>query len=131
MVATDHAFVVSSWARSLHGMAFRWALEADFNRMQLPLIRSLVVGCSLNVVACVPDDPDTIQGFIVADPTAIHYAFVKFDFRRLGIANELIDHIARGQNSRPIATHWWKMLGRTSRTINVVYQPQKLGPEAA
>jgi len=42
-------------------------------------------------VACLPDDPNVILGFLVAYPTQIHFIFVKQVFRGLGIGRALYE----------------------------------------
>lgn len=41
-------------------------------------------------VACLRSDPDVILGYSVSQPGILHWVFVKPDWRRLGIANNLI-----------------------------------------
>jgi ribosomal protein S18 acetylase RimI-like enzyme len=45
------------------------------------------------VIACLPDDPDVVLGFLLASPGrgAVHFCFVKPAFRRFGIARMMWD----------------------------------------
>lgn len=43
-------------------------------------------------IACFPEDPNTILGYIVYEPGIVHYTFVKMAFRRFGIATQLLNH---------------------------------------
>lgn len=41
-------------------------------------------------IACLVSDPDVILGFSVFDPSVLHFVFVKPDWRRIGIATDLV-----------------------------------------
>ncbi len=45
---------------------------------------------SSTFVACLKSDPDVILGYSVSEPGVLHWVFVKPDWRRIGIANDLI-----------------------------------------
>jgi len=42
------------------------------------------------LVACHPDDPDTILGWACTGPDVVFYVFVKRDVRRVGVASSLL-----------------------------------------
>jgi hypothetical protein len=44
---------------------------------------------SKTLVACIPDDPEVIFGFMTVEGKYLHYAYTKHSFQRLGIANDL------------------------------------------
>lgn len=44
------------------------------------------------IVACVQDEPGAILGYMVFEPSVLHYVFVKGAFRRLGVATGLCRH---------------------------------------
>ena len=46
-------------------------------------------------LAAMPDDPTVVFGWSVTEPGAVHYCYVKPDFRRYGIATALLAHVKR------------------------------------
>ena len=95
--ADDHAFVMDSWLleekeASGHierGHFVRWQKRMQRDALARPSSRL--------VVACPPDDPSTIIGWLLfADtrPRVVHYVFVRFPARRLGVARMLLDGLS-------------------------------------
>ena len=92
---TDEAFVMDSWRRSFGWSDFAQAptLE-DYKDTQ----REVIAACleaSTTVVACAPDDDDTIIGYACGRaPNILHYVLVKSmggtDVRGRGIGTELV-----------------------------------------
>lgn len=44
------------------------------------------------LIAAAPEDHDVILGYLIYEPGIIHYAFVKYPFRRLNIIKDLVHH---------------------------------------
>ncbi len=93
----DHPFVFARWVRSYEGS--RWA-----DAMPLPLfqeghhrlIAALLAREGVRLlVACDPQDENTILGWAVLEPGVLHYVFVKEGVRRLGIGTALIASLSR------------------------------------
>lgn len=49
-----------------------------------------MLGVSNVQVACLRDNPDVILGYSVFQPGVLHWVFVKPDWRRIGIAKDLV-----------------------------------------
>lgn len=76
----------SFWRESLWGHAVRWPVfNAGFSKVvERLLARSTVL------VACDPGSDDDILGYLVFEPGALVWAFVKPAFRRAGIFTALL-----------------------------------------
>lgn len=94
MTDEDLPFVISSWLRSHPGDATR----------HRPLVILLLASATVRLVAVDPEDPSHIMGWIVGGLTGtehgetpvIHYSFVKFAFREMGVFTALLeDALAR------------------------------------
>ncbi len=89
----DLSFIYSTWLESYRYDSFFGKSHRNgvfFPDYQLVLDKLLEE--SRVVVACVPDSPETILGYIVFEPNLLHYIFVKGAFRRFGIATSLLDY---------------------------------------
>lgn len=62
-----------------------------FSAAQHALIEKLL-RVSVVLVACHPDHPDQVFGYLVGDPEEryLHWLYVRHDFRRCGIASQLL-----------------------------------------
>ena len=89
----DRGYIIDSWLQSFRGSPFAQRLPSDvyWSRYgQAGLVEDLVGQASL-VVACLPDDPTYIYGWLCAQRGGcLHYVFVRHDFRRMGFASRLV-----------------------------------------
>ena len=89
----------------------------------------LLLSRSKCVVACHPEDPDTCFGWLVwedAPELLVHYAYVKRDFRRMGVGR-LMWLFANPQDKRALLTHAshdYEAL--RANGVNVRFRPFKL-----
>lgn len=115
--AGDHPLVVDSWVKSYQGYALARDCEHcggagriyrgnRFLRGHKRLVREILArpGAAL-LVACRPDDPDTILGWACTGPGKVFYVFVKKDVRRVGIAKALLAPYLDARNGGVIYTH--------------------------
>ena len=114
---SDLSFMIQSWLRSHcrsdfarriprphymanhHGIVVQLMLNSAQSNGQNSATERGIVDCinsgkelkSGGVwVACNPDDPDQIFGYLVGEPRVLHYIYVKAPFRRNGIARKLV-----------------------------------------
>lgn len=104
-VAGDVPFVLNSWLQSFARAPFARLVPVDaYWRGHHELVLS-VLGRSETRVACSPTDTDAIMGWSVTAPGVVHYVYVKFPYRRLGIARRLLAHVpeaARYTHATPV-----------------------------
>lgn len=92
-VPGDLNFILATWLRS-----FRFDSWAAYNlrgpvyfKNQERLIRDILG--RPNVVAMVgalDDQPDAVLGYVVVEPTCIHFAYTKGAWRRMGVSRTLL-----------------------------------------
>ncbi len=89
--ASDEGFIAHSWVESYHrgckelrGVAFKGYRSAQFWRVARLLERSQAL------VACDPDDPDHLLGWVVSSGPLLHYVYVSHLRRREGLASHLL-----------------------------------------
>lgn len=87
--ADDLGYLFSSWLKSARGEGAHRHMANDvyFGAMKPRVTEALRRGRI--VVACNPDDPWAIYGWICFEPSVIHYVYVKYTFRHLGVARRL------------------------------------------
>ena len=90
----DIPFLYSTWLNSYRndsetGLSVRKSIFFESYRLILDYI--LQKNTTKVLVACKPDEPNVIYGYMVAEPSdnVLHYVFVKEAFQRFGIANSL------------------------------------------
>lgn len=107
-VPEDTAYLYSSYLRNVHrAHPLRHVPNSLYYRGQTKRMDRLLEEASF-VIACFPEEPGEIVGYVihqpVADTTAIHYLYVRACYRRQGIGKLLLDSAA-GDSKLLIATH--------------------------
>jgi GNAT superfamily N-acetyltransferase len=105
----DHAFIIDSWRRSFENAPAVRGADREWYRIEMTRTIRRLLDTAECRVACDPEDPDTIAGFVAFHGPELHYAYTKQDFRGMGIARQLLDghHIDaytfQSNNARPPA----------------------------
>jgi hypothetical protein len=97
-VAGDVGWILRSWLESYHdnGLDTRGARLSEYRpMMQMRMAR--LIPRSVVMVACDPDEPDHLWGFVVAerrgDMPIVHFAYVKQTRREHGLAALLVRRV--------------------------------------
>ena len=78
-------------------------------------------------VASMPNDPDTIFGYMVCEPDTLHYVFVKETFWNLGIARHLFETAFGSEGAGVQCTHKTKSVeGLFQSRTNLIFNPFQL-----
>ena len=92
----DAGFVFNSWLKSYRdAAAVKGVPSSLYYPAQHAVIECLLQRpCCTALVACDPQDPSQIYGYVVAeyvgDGLVIHFTYTKFNMRNLGIAKALV-----------------------------------------
>jgi len=104
----ETGFVLDSWNRAVARDPI-WAAQVGRRgvaRTPIPpslslyyhdiILKKILTKCTL-LVACDPDDPDVIWGYVAfnAENPVLHFVYVKGAFRRMGIGTRLLDEAFR------------------------------------
>jgi hypothetical protein len=92
MVETDRSFVLATWLNSYrHGAPATRKLSTDlYYRHHHPLAEAALTRSTVSV-ACLPDTPNVILGYLIVEGPVIHFAYVKQAFRRMRVLSQLLD----------------------------------------
>ena len=100
----EAGFVLDSWTRAVARDPI-WRAEVGNRgvaRTPIPpslslyyhdiILKKILTNCTL-LVACDPEDPDVIWGYVAFDPKdpVLHFVYVKGAFRRMGIGTRLME----------------------------------------
>lgn len=132
MVENDRAFLANSWLQNFKRES-DWSRHLDvemYFRSHRHLVHKLLATSDV-WVACDPEDPTLILGFIVGydspEAAVIHYLYVREKFRRVGIGRQLFATLTRGQAKPVVGTHWTASSRSIAReTHPAVYNPYLL-----
>lgn len=92
------AFIIDAWKRSFEGAPAVRGADREHYRVEMTrAIRRLCERATVRV-ACDPNDEDTLVGFCAftspdPDHAELHYAYVKKDFRGIGVMRELTNGV--------------------------------------
>lgn len=75
------------------------------------------------IVACHVDDPDQIFGYRIGSKPIIHYVYVKWPFRRLGIAKQLLADYNLG-NGATVVTHQPRGWSKLAEKYRLIFDPR-------
>lgn len=84
----DLNFVLNSWLKSNRNEHQHVTNEVYYTFYK-KIIAELLSKAD-TVIACDPADHNSIWGYIVYEPSTVHYIYVKHALRRFGIANSLM-----------------------------------------
>ncbi len=102
----EERLIIDSWARSFSS-SVRIPRELDcwvWHKMHRLWIVEQLQSCEV-LVAVMPDVPDEVIGWVCWEPAgshplALHYAYVKPDLRRYGVATMLVRAAVEGADER-------------------------------
>lgn len=104
----DVPFIFNSWLRSFKAAAPRSLTPVVYFDFQHKLIQSILRRSSVSML-CSPDDSQQLFGYLVHETIdnvpVLHYAYIKHDFRQLGLLNSLLAHAGVSKDSGAYYTH--------------------------
>jgi hypothetical protein len=123
----DAAFIFNSWLKSFRDSSFAAPVSNEtYFTEQHKLIERLLKRCKV-FIACEPQDHTNIYGWVCFEEHegvfTLHYAYIKHNFRMLGIAKELLKESNHDFNSAGIFTHLTKSALRIHHKFNLMYHP--------
>lgn len=103
--ASDLAFIRNSWLRNYHehGHLSHVPNDVFFADAGHWGVVDRCLRSNAVLVATPEGDDDSILGWVCAGPDALHYAYVKAPFRRLGILSRLLGSVP---GPLTVCTHW-------------------------
>lgn len=124
---TDMNFIYNSWLKSYRQSDFAKKVPNDVYYTYQKAKIDRVMDVSSILIIHAKDQPDHILGYIVASEepyTCIHYVYVKYPYRKLGIAKQLCNSLVSGFGNRTvICTHAHYNWKEFTKKFNLVFNP--------
>jgi len=91
LAPADESFIYATWLRGLrYGNSwFERIDETLYFENYRQVVRALLASCQVKI-ACLKETPDVIIGYSVSDGPRLHWVHVKENWRRMGIATDLL-----------------------------------------
>lgn len=126
-MASDGNFVFNSWLRSHRDEAECSFMTNDvYYARQADRVRRVLKRAGV-IVACNPEDSGQIFGFICFEPGIAHYVYVKYPFRKFGIARHLVERaLGRVGDSPIVATHTGRCWHSVKARYRLTFDPRPL-----
>lgn len=130
-VDNDNKFIYNSFLRSNHDQyPNKFIPDSIYFPPQSKIIENLIASSTV-LVACFPEEPDEIIGYMIYDHhpehLVIHYIYVKLTFRNTSVATSIVNQIIDNKKLI-IATHICDNFNKLKHKINgskIVYNPYK------
>lgn len=127
MIESDISFIFNTWLKSYRKSRITEGIENPiyFNEHH-KVIEDLLKRCDV-VVASASDDSSIVYGYMVFEiiegQFVIHWAYVKNDFRELGIFNAMQEVAGRDKEILGCYTHRTFICEKLEQKLNLIYHP--------
>lgn len=130
-VESDVNYMLKTWRETYRTSL--WARRMD-NQVYHSFHRKVcedLLRTATTAIAANNDDPTHILGFMVGErmrgALVIHFAFVRFELRRWGVAKLMLHEVFERRENEPIVcSHWVRMLDDLPPAYRLVYNPYVL-----
>lgn len=131
--ADDFSFVFNSWLMSnQENEDSKRMKKSTYFKIYKQILDSVLVKANI-LVACNPDDEAQVYGYLVynrLDLLVVHYIYVKYTYRKLGIARAMLKHLEpEVPDKQFICTFANRVYDRKKQHYNVIYDPSLRGIE--
>ena len=135
----ETGFVLDSWSRAVARDPI-WRVEVGRRgvaRTPIPpslslyyhdiILKKILTNCTL-LVACDPEDPDVIWGYVAFDQVdpVLHFVYVKGAFRRMGIGTRLLNEARLMLNEPVIVSHRTEGLFKAWPNVKWRWNPYRM-----
>ena len=126
-------FVLDSWCKTVAAEP-PWDFSTPHHTPPLPhplmiyehdVILKKIIRNSTITLACDPDDPDTVWGYVCTDGDLLHFIYVKSAFRGFGIGGCLL-RAADLPGSNVITSHRTESLFKAFPGVRFLWNPYRM-----
>lgn len=126
----DMNFIYSTWLKSYRQSEWAKDITNDvfFSQHKEIIDKILARPTTKIIVICNPDDEDQIYGYLVHEHTVsgsiIHFAYIKYNFRKFGIMSALLGDLGYTTSVSPIfISHLPRYYDSLKTKFNLIYSP--------
>lgn len=130
LIETDLPFIFNSWLKAFRNSKFAAEVQQNvYFSEQHKLIEKLLGRCQTLIIGAA-NDPATVYGYVVYEYIqgifVLHFAYVKHDFRTLGLFKELMKATKHDFSTLGMYTHRIRGGYVLEDKYNLVYSPYLL-----
>lgn len=123
----DLPFIFNSWLKSFRDSFFSRDIPdtiyfSDHHKIIEKILKNSVV-----MISCNEDDPTQIYGYAVGSQEdgifVLHYIYVKYTFRSLGIGTLLLKSFGHSGETASVYTHHNNLAHKLASKYNFIYHP--------
>lgn len=120
----DTNFIYSSWLKSYRQSDFSKKTPNNiYYTFQKSRIDRLAKDATI-LIACSPDNPQQIYGYAIGTSEVFHYVYVKYTYRKLGVAKRLLEILNPKFGETPIiCSHCSNYWSEHSNKYKLTYNP--------
>lgn len=128
MIEDDERFIFTTWIKVFHEVPpINFCISSVYLPRQREVIGTLLETANV-LVACQPEEPDSILGYIVyefvADILVVHWMHVKDPWRNQTLAKTILQSIYPEVGTYPIVcTHNFKSYTKMRHNYKLTYDP--------
>jgi hypothetical protein len=101
----DESFIYSSWLRSYRNSPQMKTLSNDvYYSNHKRVVESLLKNSTVKIL-CSVEDPSHIFGFFSYSNNILHFLYVKYNYRKMGLATHLFSECGFTSDNTLISTH--------------------------
>lgn len=123
----DVAFIFKSWLKTFRQADFATNITKTVYYAEHHKVLEQLLKKQKTLIACNQEDPNQIYGFICADYVdnifCAHFIYVKHIYRKLGIANMLLNSYDHDPTLASIYTHYNRVSEKAAQKYNMIYHP--------
>jgi hypothetical protein len=128
-VPDDYGYILKTFTQELHKVhPYNFIPNKIFFPHYTELLNK-ILNTSTTVVSCLSDEPQTIAGYLIAEPRkdslVIHWGATKGIFRRLGVLTSLLNHFNH-QDKLIVCTHFFNLFKNKKDKYNLIFDPTYL-----
>jgi hypothetical protein len=125
MVPEDESFIYSAWLKSYRSSPVATYLDNDtYYDNHKKIIEKLLLKANVTIL-CSKEDSSQIYGFLCHEGNTAHYLYIKYPFRKMGLAKYLFNSVF--SDATIVITHFNTTL--KSRLDTMTYNPYLLFKE--
>lgn len=130
LIETDIAFIFSSWLKAFRNSKFATEINQNVYFSEQHKLVEKLLGRAQTLVIGAANDPATVYGYIcyeyIQGIFVLHFAYVKHDFRTLGLFKQLMAHTNHDFNTLGMYTHRIRGGYVLEDKYNLIYSPYLL-----
>ncbi len=118
----DFGYIHKTWLRVWRSHFPRDVNDALFSEYHRHIFNRILANSKV-YIATIEEDESMVLGYLVARKDVLHWVWVRSAFRRMGIANALMDAYLREAGKPRYASHWTQSGEHFVKKLGLKFNP--------